>query len=314
MGLLQRFENRLEAVVSGAFARAFRSSVQPVELAAALQREVDNNAQVLNRERRLAPNEFHIELSPGDYGRLAPYSASLVEELVDVLREHAQQQAYVFTGPLRISFEEADDLGTGRFRVRSRAAASVAVAPELLIEPEVPSAPLAPPAPTAPPTPAPPEVIDPTFTAPSPPEDAATGEPPADDTASEDTSDADDLAPAPVEPPPPRPETKAYLEVNGIRQVLSPPGLIIGRGPDAGLRINDPGVSRSHAEIQVLRGIERPTVTIVDLGSTNGTHVNGYRIERAALTEGSEVSIGNTVLTIRFDTVPAGDHEAEDAQ
>ena len=64
MGVLQRFENRLEQFVSGTFARAFRSAVQPVEVAAALQREVDNSAQILSRDRRLVPNNFHVELSP----------------------------------------------------------------------------------------------------------------------------------------------------------------------------------------------------------------------------------------------------------
>ena len=63
MGMLQRFEHRLEQMVSGAFAKAFRSAVQPVEIAAALQREVDNSAQILSRDRRLVPNDFHVELS-----------------------------------------------------------------------------------------------------------------------------------------------------------------------------------------------------------------------------------------------------------
>jgi len=69
MGMLQRFESRLEQAVSGAFAKAFRSAVQPVELAAALQREVDNSAQILSRNRRLVPNTFVIELSPVDHER-----------------------------------------------------------------------------------------------------------------------------------------------------------------------------------------------------------------------------------------------------
>ena len=73
MGGLQRFEQRLENMISGVFARAFRSAVQPVEIAAALQRECDNNAQILSRERRLVPNDFHVELSQVDLDRLAPY-------------------------------------------------------------------------------------------------------------------------------------------------------------------------------------------------------------------------------------------------
>jgi len=130
MGILQRFENRLEQMVSGAFAKAFRSAVQPVEVAAALQREVDNSAQILSRNRRLVPNQFHVELSPQDYARLAPYSSTLADELVEMLRDHAHEQSYVFTGPVSISFDKDDELGTGRFRVRSSALARVTPAGE----------------------------------------------------------------------------------------------------------------------------------------------------------------------------------------
>ena len=124
MGMLQRVESRLEQAVSGAFAKAFRSAVQPVELAAALQREVDNSAQILSRNRRLVPNQFHVELSPTDHERLAPYSSTLSDELSDMLRDHAHEQSYVFTGPVAITFHEREDLSTGRFRVRSAAAIS----------------------------------------------------------------------------------------------------------------------------------------------------------------------------------------------
>ena len=79
MGGLQNFENRLEQMISGVFARAFRSAVQPVEISAALQRELDNNAQILSRERRLVPNSFHVELSTTDLERLAPYDNALAE-------------------------------------------------------------------------------------------------------------------------------------------------------------------------------------------------------------------------------------------
>ena len=114
MGVLQRFENRLESMVSGAFARAFRSEVQPVEVAAALQREVDNSAQILSRDRRLVPNNFHVELSPADHERLSQYGSTLAKELTEMLREHADEQSYVFTGPVSISFDKDDELGTGR--------------------------------------------------------------------------------------------------------------------------------------------------------------------------------------------------------
>jgi len=233
MGMLQRFENRLEQMVSGAFAKAFRSAVQPVEVAAALQREVDNSAQILSRDRRLVPNNFHVELAPTDHERLAPYSSTLAGELVEMLREHAQEQSYVFTGPVTIDFEVKEDLTTGRFRVRSAALSDV-----------MPSASVT-------------------------------------DTAVR--------------------RAGAILEVNGMKHPLEPPGLVIGRGSDADLRINDPGISRRHIEIRVFPSSSgSPQVSVVDLGSTNGMLVNGQRVQQATLENGGTVKIGNTTMTIRF--------------
>jgi len=125
---LQRFENRLEQLISGVFARTFRSAVQPVEIASALNREVDNSAQILSRDRRLVPNNFHVELSEADHQRLEGLGPQLPRELTEMLREHAAEQSYVFTGPVSISLEVSDDLTTGRFRVRSKAIASSSLA------------------------------------------------------------------------------------------------------------------------------------------------------------------------------------------
>ena len=233
MGVLRQFENRLEQLVSGAFARAFRSAVQPVELAAALQREVDNSAQILSRNRRLAPNNFHVELSPTDHERLSPYSSTLAQELAEMLHEHAQEQSYVFTGPVSITFDQKDDLSTGRFRVRSAAMARVTPSAESNVT----------------------------------------------DTAVRRAS--------------------VVLEVNGMKHPLDPPGLVIGRGTEADLRINDPGVSRRHAEIRVAPGEGVPHVSVVDLGSTNGLLVNGQKVEHATLDDGATVKIGNTTMTVR---------------
>ena len=233
MGGLQKLENRLEQMISGAFARAFRSAVQPVEIAAALQRECDNNAQILSRERRLVPNDFHVELSPADLDRLSPYDTALAEELTSQLRDHAEQQSYVFPGPVAIAFEAADDLTTGRFRIRSQAQAKV-------------------------------------------------------------TSGATHTQVG---------RARAVLEVNGTRHPLQPPGLVVGRGTDADLRINDPGVSRRHVEFTVTgtgstagSGL---AIEVHDLGSTNGMLVDGHRITHTGLRDGSQVKIGNTTMTVR---------------
>jgi hypothetical protein len=241
MGMLQRFESRLEQAVSGAFARAFRSAVQPVELAAALQREVDNSAQILSRDRRLVPNAFAIELSPLDSERLGPYSDTLSRELSTMLRDYADQQHYVFAGPISIDFDQEDDLGTGRFRVRSRAAAQVEAAPR-------------------------------------PPR----GAPPTDRAAA-----------------PHRPRPQVVVEVNGTRHPLTE-RVVVGRGSEADLRINDPGVSRLHAE---LRLEDAGDLVVEDLGSTNGTLVDGQRIERTRLHDGATVRVGHTDLVVRIGTV-----------
>ena len=124
-GVIQRFEQRLEGAVTGAFARAFRSAVQPVEIAAALQREVDNSAHILSRERMLVPNDFTVELSPSDHGRLSQFSDTLSKELSRLVEEHVKEQRYTLAGPLSIGFAESAELSTGRFRVRSRTNASV---------------------------------------------------------------------------------------------------------------------------------------------------------------------------------------------
>ena len=75
MGILDRFEHGVERVVNTAFAKAFRSEVKPVELASALRREVDDRAAVVGRDRTVVPNEFTLELSPGDYDQVEAWGA-----------------------------------------------------------------------------------------------------------------------------------------------------------------------------------------------------------------------------------------------
>lgn len=226
MGGLQRFEQRLEQMISGAFARTFRSAVQPVEISAALQREVDNNAQIVSRSRRVVPNVFHVELSGVDLDRLAPYD--LAGTFVEELEKHAQDQGYTFPGPVSIDFGAAEDLSTGRFRVRSHAEARVT-----------------------------------------------------------HQATATQVGRA-----------RAVLEVNGTRHPLQPPGLVVGRGTEADLRISDPGVSRRHVEFVVSGSGRDLAIEVRDLGSTNGITVDGHRITRASLRDGSQVVAGSTTMTV----------------
>src|SRR5699024_3793490 len=124
-GVLQRFERRLEGVVTNAFAWAFKSAVQPVEIASALQHDMDNNAQILSRSRVLVHNDFRIELAPADHERLSPYGGTLSGELTKLVDEHIHEQGYTPAGHINIELVLNDALRTGRFHVSSRTNASV---------------------------------------------------------------------------------------------------------------------------------------------------------------------------------------------
>ncbi|MDR0435364.1 MAG: DUF3662 domain-containing protein [Propionibacteriaceae bacterium] len=88
------------------------------------------------------------------------------------------------------------------------------------------------------------------------------------------------------------------LEVNGVRHPLLPPGLTIGRGSEADLRISDPGISRMHARIEVSGDPGQLRLKIVDLGSANGITVNGEQVLETELGSGSRIEIGSTRMLV----------------
>jgi pSer/pThr/pTyr-binding forkhead associated (FHA) protein len=99
----------------------------------------------------------------------------------------------------------------------------------------------------------------------------------------------------------------AFLDVNGTRHPLHDGGIVVGRGTDADLRINDPGVSRRHVEFTTWQDGPNIRVAVTDLGSTNGMLVNGHKVAQASLDDGGTVKIGNTTMTIRYVTSGHGD-------
>lgn len=125
MGLLERFEDSLDRLVNGTFARAFKAEVQPVEIASALQREIGDRAAVIDRDRTVVPNVFHVELSEHDYRRLAVFKDALQTELGTLVRDYAGEQRYTLLGPVLVTLSQDDELDTGIFRVRSEARAEV---------------------------------------------------------------------------------------------------------------------------------------------------------------------------------------------
>ncbi|NYV78976.1 DUF3662 domain-containing protein, partial [Streptomyces sp. UH6] len=120
MGALNKIEQSFEAVMNGAFAKVFKSAVQPIEFIGALKRECEVNARIWGRDCTIVPNGFIVELSPADHELQSACLVMLGEELVRELREYAEQQRYSFVGPLKVQLQRTEDLKAGRFRVRSR--------------------------------------------------------------------------------------------------------------------------------------------------------------------------------------------------
>jgi hypothetical protein len=261
VGLLQKFEDSLDRVVNGAFAKAFKAEVQPVELAAALQRDVDDRASVLDRDRTVIPNIFHVELSDHDYKRLAVFKDALAAELATLVTTYAGEQHYTLLGEVRVTLSEDDELETGIFRVRSEAKAEVTSRAGVVEAAE----------------PAPPAAA-----AAAPVEPEATSGPDEQPAAQSHESSGSQSGGQP------------RLEVGGQAYPLVRAITLMGRGTDADIRVEDPGVSRKHCEIVV----GNPAI-IRDLKSTNGTFVDGIRIDESTLTEGAIVKLGGTAFTFR---------------
>ena len=131
---LQQFERRLERFVEGAFAKAFRSGLQPVEVGRRLTREMDLRRTVAPRGT-LVPNRFLVALSAFDRQRFAPFEAELISELVAAAREHAHTEDYLFLGPVEIEISTDDDLTPGTMLVAGEMAPSAA-GPATLILPD----------------------------------------------------------------------------------------------------------------------------------------------------------------------------------
>src|SRR2546421_255988 len=91
--VLRALERKIEALFEGVFGRAFRTNVQPVELARKLAKEMDDHKTV-SVSRVYVPNEYTVYLSPSDREQFEGYETSLVAELEEYLGEHAKRENY----------------------------------------------------------------------------------------------------------------------------------------------------------------------------------------------------------------------------
>ncbi|GGK55838.1 FhaA domain-containing protein [Ornithinimicrobium pekingense] len=290
MGVFDRLERGLERAVKQPFARVFKAEVQPVEIASAMRGAMDDRAAVLGPGRTMVPNVFTIELAETDYERLSSYSSALTDELVAAAEDHADAQRYVAPGPFEVRLVSGDDLETGIFRVRpaakdgraGRASASARPSSEARPREHAPQ-----------PRPAPERrdrdehaVYRPDRQAgprPEPrPQAGATREVPAGRTPR-------GRGPRPV------------LDVDGRAVPLSAAVTTIGRDDSADVVVDDPGVSRRHAEVRISHDGPHLQVLLRDLGSTNGTYLNGEQVGDEELRDGDRITMGRSSLIFRLE-------------
>ena len=301
MSVLQRFEKRLEGLVEGAFAKVFKGVVHPVEIASAMQREAEAHKAILAGGRTLVPNRYVIDLSAYDHGRLAPYAAALAQELAQAQAEYIGEHGWTVYGDVIVEVERGEGLDTGMFRVTAEVFTGgdePAPAPSYGPPPGAPGGPGAPGMP--PPGPGGPPVSGPPGGYPGAPVSGPPGGYPG----------------APVSPagpgpqfggpqfggPPPGPGQPVQggaklVSGDGREYTVAIGSTTIGRGEQATMRLPDVGISRRHARLD----FDGSQVVLTDLGSTNGTLVNGQRISAVALNPGDVIQVGTTSLTFRVD-------------
>lgn len=225
MPILRDFERRLGGLVEGLFSKAFRSGVQPVEIAKRIMREMETGKSVGVSEV-WAPNHFALSLSEEDAARYEQAEDAIVSELRRVIRETAAEHGWGLVGPPDVTFAVDRDLKRGDL---------VCVA--TLVE-------------------------------------------------GEDEGPAGGRA-------------VVVIHEDGAERTvaLSSDTVTIGRLAECDVVVADKGASRKHAQLKQRNG----TWTITDLGSTNGTRLNGQTIQSRELSDGDKITIGTTMLEFRVD-------------
>ena len=295
MSIFGKFERKVEGAVSGVFARAFKGDVQPVEIAARLQRELDAEAKLMSRDKRLVPNEFIVGLSEHDHDKLTPYSKTLTAELAAELQDprprHGLHVQRTDPDPLRPEHVVADRPVHRRLRGRRghdagrRSSAA---------DPPVPP-------------------LRPVGSSASPPRPRHRPSRPALVGAPRPTAPRRARAPC---------RARATVRVRPVPQSASdnmfrPTSVVrswCSRSTASATRSSRPASSSAAAPTRTCGSTTRASpgctprsgsatrrsgaVEIVDLGSTNGITVNGQKVRQATLTEGTRIEIGSTRMLV----------------
>lgn len=299
MGVLKGFERRLEGAVEGMFARMFKSGLQPIELAQAVQRYAVDHRHVTS-DGVVVCNDYRISINSSDADRLSGYGASLPRELATVVRETARDKGWSVPGDVRIRTVVDPDVLVGRLKVVGRVSTVVGDAAPSRPTSRASSAP-------APGVGAP---VEPRRDAAAPGQPPrSSGEPPGQSPspAAPPAADGPDPTPGATQamPPPgvggarrhvtqtPAPDLRLEVVDTGQQLDLVAGRYVIGRLATCDLPIDSTTVSREHAAL-VKRN---DTWWVFDLGSTNGTKVNGIRASEQPIRPGDRLDVGTIELT-----------------
>ena len=292
MSVLRNIEQKIEGLFERGFKRAFRSNLQPVELARKLAREMEDH-KTISVSRVYVPNDFTVYLSPQDRDSFASYERSLVTELGSYLDAHARGAGLSLVAPATVALETDTDLRVGEFGISCRMADPPA---GTVAAPSVPEPPVEEPAPVPerprgaePPPPV--EVPPPAPVVPEPPPLP----PPVPHQALEGVSGTQVISAAEARAAGLAPE-QMTLVVGGTRVPLTKRVSTLGRSRDCDVVVPDPNASRIHAEVRHI-GLD---YFLVDMGSTNGTEVNGQVVKRHALADGDRIVVGTTEIAVEL--------------
>jgi hypothetical protein len=283
-------------MVGDAFARVFGGSVVPQEVAQALLREADDNARPLAGGRVLAPNRYTVRLGAADHDRLAGDEQRVIRMLKSCIRTHIAEQGWDVYGDVVVALKLSGTLHTGQFRTSSS--------------------------------------VDPDTPQPRNAGDRSMSQQPGGHAVPDHGQPyaygrGDGYQPGYGQGDPGENYQQPHGRYDELRFEEAQPGygydgygqggdrlvsaslslddgsdryyelaegsMVVGRGQEAQFRLPDTGVSRRHLEITW----DGRTALLTDLGSTNGTTVNGTPVQTWQLIDGDVVRVGQSRLVFR---------------
>ncbi len=264
----------MESLVEGVFGRAFRRQVHPVEIAKGLTKQMDENRMV-SVSRTYAPNDFTIHLSNADAESINAYQNALRDELIQYASTHAQTRSYHLMTPPKVRFVTEDSLRFGEFGVTAKLTGGTG--PRAEGAPEDTSG-------------------QTRIFRTEKPESGTQGENQGTSAISPEEARKHGLARETVELVL---EDRTYpLEGRGPWS--------IGRSEENDIVIQNPNISRKHAQLSRSEN----GFVVEDLGSTNGTLLDGAPIDRERIEGGDELTFGG--INARFVRRTNGSASSQD--